>query len=484
MVTVVDVDASSGPVFEESLASIRYVVPKSGAFHVYDESVESTGAFHSVAPVAVFTAAIVTRVFEAHCVEYDAVRDRSPGTFDAVAVTAIVGVQVLPPPPPPPPPPPDVVPPLVLPPPPPEPPDAHAGEVVTGTSATAARASDATALFIHVPFRRGPPLAAPTVSTLTSHSSAPPRDLGPRPDGLGAGRGAGSRPRVPAMELGFFTMNTPEDVRPDVLARALEERGYDSLFLGEHSHIPASRRTPYPAGGELPVQYTKMMDPFVGLAMAAAVTTKLQLGFGVCLVLEHHVLDLAKAVATLDHLSGGRVLFGVGVGWNVEELANHRPDIPWSLRYRAGEECVEALRRCWTDEAAEHHGRFFDFDPVWVNPKPARPGGPPVLLGTGGRLGTEHTVRWGDEWMPMDVALGNVPKKIARFREIAADAGRGDIPISLVAFGDPSPETLHRYKELGVVRTVIGGSRRDMDDPSTTLAFLDEYAPLIPDLRS
>lgn len=288
------------------------------------------------------------------------------------------------------------------------------------------------------------------------------------------------------MELGFSTMNTPEDVRPDVLARELEDRGYTSLFIGEHSHIPASRRTPYPTGGEMPDQYRRMMDPFVSLTLAASATKRLQLGFGVCLVLEHHVLDLAKSVATLDLLSDGRVLFGVGVGWNVEELENHRPDITWAQRYRAAEECVAALRSCWTDEASSFHGEFFDFNDVWSFPKPAQRPHPPVLLGTGGRVGTQHAVRWADEWMPMDGALGGpvpngVAKKVGRFREAAAELGR-DIPISLITFGDPTPETLHHYRELGIVRTVIGASRTGWGDPSTTLPFLDRYAPLIDEL--
>jgi probable F420-dependent oxidoreductase len=281
------------------------------------------------------------------------------------------------------------------------------------------------------------------------------------------------------MELGFSTMNTPDDVRPDDLARALEDRGYTSLFIGEHSHIPTSRQTPYPSGGEMPAQYRCMMDPFVSLTMAASATERLQIGFGVCLVLEHHVLDLAKSVATLDLLSGGRVLFGVGVGWNEEELANHRPDIAWKQRYRATEECVTALRRCWQDDDSEFHGDFFDFDPVWSFPKPAQRPHPPVLLGTAGRLGTQHAVRWADEWMPMDIALGNVAKKIGRFREAAA--GR-DIPISIVSFGDPSIETLQHYRELGVVRTVVGAGRTGWDDPATTMPFIDHYATYIPSL--
>jgi probable F420-dependent oxidoreductase len=288
------------------------------------------------------------------------------------------------------------------------------------------------------------------------------------------------------MELGFSTMNTPEDVRPDVLARELEARGYTSLFVGEHSHIPVSRRTPYPTGGEMPDQYRRMMDPFISLTVAASATERLQLGLGVCLVLEHHVLDLAKSVATLDVLSGGRVLFGVGVGWNVEELENHRPDVTWAQRYRASEECVAALRSCWTDEASSFHGQFFNFDAVWSFPKPAQRPHPPVLLGTGGRLGTEHAVRWADEWMPMDVALGGrqpngVAKKVAQFREAAAAAGR-DIPVSIVTFGDPTLETLHHYRELGIIRTIVGASREGWNEPSTTMPFIDRYASLIPEL--
>jgi probable F420-dependent oxidoreductase len=283
------------------------------------------------------------------------------------------------------------------------------------------------------------------------------------------------------MELGFSTQNTPEDLRPDVVARALEERGFSSFFIGEHSHIPASRRTPYPTGGEMPDNYRRMMDPFVSLAMAATVTTKLQIGTGVCLVLEHHVLDLAKSVATLDLLSNGRLLFGVGVGWNAEELENHRPDLTWAQRYRAAEECVAALRACWTQDESEFHGDFFSFDPVWSYPKPAHKPHPPVVLGTGGKLGTQHAVRWADEWMPMSIALGNVEKKVTKFRQIAAETGR-DIPISIVTMGDPSVEELQHYRELGLLRAVIGAGRTGIDDASTTLAYLDRYAELIPEL--
>ncbi|RMH73579.1 MAG: TIGR03619 family F420-dependent LLM class oxidoreductase, partial [Actinomyces sp.] len=172
------------------------------------------------------------------------------------------------------------------------------------------------------------------------------------------------------MHLAFTTMNTATEVRPDLLARALEERGYEALFYGEHPQIPVARRTPYPAGGEMPDLYRHMMDPFVGLTLAASATRRLRLGTGVCLVLEHDPFVLAKTVASLDVVSGGRVLFGVGVGWNVEELAVHRPDLPWSRRHRAAADTVAALRALWTDEEASHEGTHVRFEPVWSFPKP------------------------------------------------------------------------------------------------------------------
>ncbi|MDO8389576.1 MAG: LLM class F420-dependent oxidoreductase [Actinomycetota bacterium] len=283
------------------------------------------------------------------------------------------------------------------------------------------------------------------------------------------------------MRLGFSTMNGPDDVRPDVLARVLEDRGYDSLWVGEHSHIPASRATPYPSGGELPKAYIEMMDPFVSLTMAAMATKELKIGTGVCLALEHDILDLAKTVASLDLMSGGRMLFGVGVGWNEEELANHRP-IPWKARYRGLEECVTALRNLWTEHDSEFHGEFYDFDAAWSFPKPLQQPTPPVLLGVGGKLGTEHAVRWADEWMPMDVALGNVAKNVGKFREASAAAGRGEIPITMVAFGNPSLDRLKEYRDLGVQRTILGAARVGWDDPATAMPMIDDYAPFVDQL--
>lgn len=282
------------------------------------------------------------------------------------------------------------------------------------------------------------------------------------------------------MRLGFSSMNTPDDVPPDVLARELEARGYDSLWIGEHTHIPVARTTPYPAGGELPDAYRTMMDPFLALMVAATATERLLVGTGVALPLQHDLFDLAKTVATLDRLSGGRVLFGVGVGWNEEELADHRP-IRWSQRYRALAECVAALRALWCDEESEFHGEFFDFEPVWLLPKPAQQPHPPVLCGTGGRLGTREAVAWADAWMPMDVALGDVAKKLGLFRSAAERAGRDpdSIAITIVAFGDADLAKLALYRDLGVERVIVGANRTGWDDPSTTLPCLDRHAAMI-----
>jgi probable F420-dependent oxidoreductase len=279
-------------------------------------------------------------------------------------------------------------------------------------------------------------------------------------------------------------MNNPDEPRPDVLARELEARGFESLWLGEHSHIPASRRTPYPAGGEMPRRYRSMMDPFLSLLLAANATERLTVGTGVALPLEHDVFDLAKTVATIDRLTNGRFHFGVGVGWNQEELANHRPSVAWPTRYSALADCIGALKALWTQGDAEYHGRWYDFDPVWCEPKPLQQPHPPIVCGTGGRVGTQHAVAWADAWMPMDVALGDVGRKVAKFRSVAAEAGRDPsaIAINLVVFGDPTAAALATYRDFGVDRVILGAGRTGWDDPTTILPFVDACAALIPEV--
>ena len=279
------------------------------------------------------------------------------------------------------------------------------------------------------------------------------------------------------MKIGYTTMNTPADIAPRVLGPMLEDAGFDSIWIGEHSHIPVSRATPYPTGGDMPWQYTTMMDPFISLTQIGEHTTNLLLGLGVALPLEHDVLALAKTAATLDVLSNGRLQFGVGVGWNQEELANHS-SVKWSMRYRALAECVGALRSLWVDDESEFHGEYFNFDKVWSRPKPMQNPHPPIWFGAGGKLGSQHTIAWADGWMPLDVTLGDVTKRVNKFRQLSADAGRLDIPISMVAFGDPTLDTLLMYRDLGIERVIVGSGRDGWEDPSGVPAFIDRYAKM------
>jgi len=284
------------------------------------------------------------------------------------------------------------------------------------------------------------------------------------------------------MEFGYLSLNTIEGIRPDVLAKEVEDRGFDSVWMPEHSHIPTSRRTPYPAGGDLPDGYRRMMDPFVSLSMAASATTSLQLCTGVCLLLEHDLLDLACAAATLDALSGGRLLLGVGVGWNEEEFENHCPDIPFRQRYSAMEERVAALRAAWGSDAASFDGRWDSFTESWVYPTP--PGGTvPVALGNAGPVGIDHAARYADEWCPIDASMLNDGRKpdvagaIELFRRLATDAGRNaeEIPITIFVL-DFKPQRLERYAELGVSRIVAGPPTTHVHDEAKTLRHLDRVA--------
>ena len=284
------------------------------------------------------------------------------------------------------------------------------------------------------------------------------------------------------MKIGYTTMNTPADLEARRLGPLLESLGYDSLWIGEHSHIPISRQTPYPTGGDLPWQYTTMMDPFISLTQAAEHTSSLLLGLGVALPLEHDIFVLAKQVATLDLTSQGRLQFGVGVGWNREELANHH-SVSWSLRYRALAECVSALRALWVDDESEFHGEYYNFDKLWCRPKPLQQPHPPIWCGMGGKLGTQHAIAWSDGWMPLDVALGDVSRRVQRFQQKVQENGRDPIPISIVAFGDPTFETLCEYRDLGIERVILGSGRQGWEDPDGVPAFIEKYAAMIEHLQ-
>ncbi len=285
------------------------------------------------------------------------------------------------------------------------------------------------------------------------------------------------------MDFGVFSYNTDYVMQPAPLARALEERNFESLWIGEHTHIPASRKTPYPLGGELPRVYVDMMDPFVALGAAAAVTEKLKIGTGVCLVMQRDVITLAKEVATLDILSGGRVLFGIGGGWNQEEMENH--GIPFEHRFRILREKVEALKTLWMDDESTYNGRHVSFDRVWLYPKPIQKPHPPILGGFFSDAGRKRVVRYCDGWMPNFAAMADpdIAKAFAGLRQQMEEAGRDpeSLDLGMWALPDEMPDEakLQYFKEAGVQRVIlfapIAGSEK-------VLPFLDHYAEIIPKL--
>ena len=252
------------------------------------------------------------------------------------------------------------------------------------------------------------------------------------------------------MEVGLAMFSTDYTIEPARLGRLAEERGFDSLLLTEHTHIPVSRETPYPGGGELPAEYSHCNDPFVGLGMAAAVTDRLKIGTGICLVVERDPIVTAKEVATLDHLSGGRVLFGVGAGWNFEEMRNHGTDP--HRRFSIMRERIEAMKAIWTQDEAEYHGEHVDFAPIWAWPKPAQKPHPPVLVGGRGEKVLDRVVAFGDEWMPNRIDdPGALGERIAELHRRAERAGRERIPVSV--FGaKPDPSFVQRLGDVGVSR--------------------------------
>ncbi len=278
------------------------------------------------------------------------------------------------------------------------------------------------------------------------------------------------------MKLGIFSYNTEYGIRPDVLAAALEARGYESLWVGEHTHIPASRETPYPGGEPLPRPYYHMADPFVSLMAAAAATKTLKIGTGICLVVEHDPITLAKQVATLVRLSDGRLLFGIGAGWNAEEMANH--GTPFASRWQVLEERVAAMKAIWTEQEASYHGAFVNFDRIVSHPKPVQTPHPPVILGSATAKGRARVAKYCDGWIPIDLLLDDLPTAIADLNRQAEAAGRdpATIAISVFAFDGANEDALKRYRDLGVDRVVLIAPRREPE----ALAFLDRLAGLIP----
>jgi probable F420-dependent oxidoreductase len=278
------------------------------------------------------------------------------------------------------------------------------------------------------------------------------------------------------MHYGITMFATDYAMPIDELARACEQRGYESLFVPEHTHIPASRRTPFPAGGELPREYSHTYDPFVTLAFAAAATKTLKVGTGICLLIERDTIITAKDVASLDALSGGRLLFGVGGGWNVEEMENHGTQ--HKTRFRKLREQVLAMKQIWTKDAPEFHGEFINFDPIWSWPKPVTTPHPPVLLGGESGYTLQRVVDWCDGWFPRGRA-GAAPilAGLADLRSRAEKAGRDMKTISINVFAvKPDAATIATLAEAGVTRALF---RLPSEGRDRVLPLLDQYAQLM-----
>lgn len=273
------------------------------------------------------------------------------------------------------------------------------------------------------------------------------------------------------MDFGVLIFATDYSVAPGELAAMVEQRGYESLFLPEHTHIPASRATPYPAGGELPREYWHTYDPFVALTAAAAATTRLRVGTGICLIVERDPITTAKEVASLDRLSGGRFLFGVGAGWNVEEMANHGTDS--SQRFAIMRERVEAMKAIWTQEEASYHGRHVDFGPIWSNPKPLQRPHPPILLGGNGPKVADRVLAYGDEWMPNAMPDAQaLQQRIVELRERARQEGRGELGVTLYA-APAKARAIADYEGAGVHRYVFHLQSTGRDEVEQRLEHLD-----------
>ena len=275
------------------------------------------------------------------------------------------------------------------------------------------------------------------------------------------------------MDIGISMFATDYAMRPDDLAAACEARGFESIWFPEHTHIPASRLSPWPGGSELPKEYWHTHDLFVALMAAAGATKKIKIGSGICLVIERDPIVMAKEVATVDQLSNGRLIFGIGGGWNAEEMENH--GTPFKKRWKVLRERIEAMKEIWANEEAEYHGEFTNFDKIWSYPKPAQKPHPPILLGTFNG-GLKRVVNYCDGWIPTGFNPGMLPDSIKELQELAAQAGRPPVPVSV--FGSsPKEEDLAKHRELGIERAVLMLPSADKD---TLMPMLDDYATLIP----
>lgn len=276
------------------------------------------------------------------------------------------------------------------------------------------------------------------------------------------------------MELGVSIFATGYSISLVDIAKALEERGFSALFVPEHTHIPASRLSPWPGGAELPREYSNTLDPFVGLAAAATVTKNLRLGTGIALLTERDPIVTAKEVASLDFISNGRFELGIGAGWNREEMENHGTE--FSTRFRMMVDRCKAMQAIWREEEATYHGEFTNFDRIWSNPKPIQD--PlPVLLGGETIHSLRRVVDFCTGWLPRARGFADPGKEMARLYKVADEAGRDRSSINVTLFGAPGDsDLLGKCRDAGVDRALIGLPSEGRD---AILGKLDEYAKLI-----
>jgi probable F420-dependent oxidoreductase len=277
------------------------------------------------------------------------------------------------------------------------------------------------------------------------------------------------------MKIGVYVFITDYSMPVVELARALEERGFESLFVPEHTHIPASRKSPWAGGPELPRHYSHTLDPFVSLAAAAAVTSKLRLGTGICLLTEHDPIVTAKEVASLDLISNGRFEFGIGAGWNAEEMANH--GTVFETRFRVMADRAKAMKAIWTNDEASYEGEFTKFERIWSWPKPTQKPHPPILLGGE----TKHTLRrvmeFGDGWFPRGRGGFDPQADMKRLREAAEEAGRDIRTVSTTLFGaEPDAAYLERCRAAGMDRALFALPSEGRD---TVVPLIDKYAAFV-----
>jgi probable F420-dependent oxidoreductase len=276
------------------------------------------------------------------------------------------------------------------------------------------------------------------------------------------------------MHIGLTIFPTDYSIQPTELAMEAEARGFESLWFPEHSHIPTSRKSPWPGGPELPKYYYDSYDPFVSLAAAAAVTKKIKLATGICLIIERDPIHTAKEVSTLDRLSAGRFIFGIGGGWNAEEMANH--GTAFATRFKVMRERVEAMKQIWTQPKAEFAGEFVKFDEMMQWPKPVQKPHPPIIVGGGFPHAAKRAIAYGDGWIPIGARL-NIFEVLPQFRKMTKDAGRDPTSLSFDIFGAAADvDMLKRYRDAGVDRIVLGLPSKSRD---VVLPLLDQSAGLV-----